>query len=292
MADPILMRHGSLDAHEESVPSFGDTFDATGVRLSAVPRHLFEVNFQSAQDCITITTGNLSGYAAYDTDKREQHHVASFTAAFHPAGSKTYVRSDSLDGGFFSLSINKSFRDSFAEETGNRHLAGDLRIVDNLRLSAVQPILQSLRHFFAPDTVRSKMAAEALGLTVLSNTLLQIDKPAPGPTARTLSDQALSRVFELIESDLTQDLGLSELAGAAELSAFHFARSFKAATGLPPHQYVMERRLARAQELLEGSHALAEIAYAVGFSSQSHMTDVFRKKLGVTPGKYRREVET
>jgi AraC family transcriptional regulator len=69
----------------------------------------------------------------------------------------------------------------------------------------------------------------------------------------------------------------------------HFGKAFKAATGLPPHRYVMEQRVARATELLAGSDLpIAEIAHVVGMSSQSHLTNVFRRLVGDTPHSYRR----
>ncbi|MEM7641848.1 MAG: helix-turn-helix transcriptional regulator, partial [Pseudomonadota bacterium] len=65
------------------------------------------------------------------------------------------------------------------------------------------------------------------------------------------------------------------------------------ATGLSPHQFLLRRRIARAKDMLRTSvMPLAEIAVATGFSSQSHMTDVFRQKVGTTPGKYRAEIKT
>lgn len=69
----------------------------------------------------------------------------------------------------------------------------------------------------------------------------------------------------------------------------HFGRAFRHATGLPPHQYVTEQRIAKATELLAGSDLpIADIAHAVGMSSQSHLTTVFRKLVGDTPAAYRR----
>jgi len=79
------------------------------------------------------------------------------------------------------------------------------------------------------------------------------------------------------------------MAAAAHLSAYHFARQFKAATGMPPHQYVIARRVARAQPLLHPDHdlALAEIAARVGFSDQSHFSQHFKRLVGVTPRQFR-----
>jgi AraC family transcriptional regulator len=66
---------------------------------------------------------------------------------------------------------------------------------------------------------------------------------------------------------------------------------FRAATGLTPHQYVLEMRLSTAQQLLRQSKiSLVDVALKCGFSSQTHMNDVFRTQLGVTPQEYRRNI--
>jgi AraC-like DNA-binding protein len=84
------------------------------------------------------------------------------------------------------------------------------------------------------------------------------------------------------------DLPLVQLAAAAHRSAYHFARQFTAATGVPPHQYVIARRVARAQELLHPDRdlALAEIAARVGFSDQSQFSHHFKRLVGVTPRQF------
>jgi AraC family transcriptional regulator len=73
-----------------------------------------------------------------------------------------------------------------------------------------------------------------------------------------------------------------------EMSPCRFARVFKAAVGLPPHQFVLRKRIARARDLLEASAApLAEISGSLGFESQSHFTATFHKLVGTTPALYR-----
>jgi AraC family transcriptional regulator len=72
----------------------------------------------------------------------------------------------------------------------------------------------------------------------------------------------------------------------------HFARQSKAATGLPPHQYVIARRVKRAQQLLrERALSLAEVAVSAGFSDKSKLTQSFKRKVGVTPGNFRKSAE-
>ena len=76
------------------------------------------------------------------------------------------------------------------------------------------------------------------------------------------------------------------MAAIARLSVYHFARQFRAATGLPPHQYVIAQRVERAKRLLQGDLSLAEIAAGVGFSDQSVFCHHFKRLVGVTPRQF------
>jgi AraC family transcriptional regulator len=99
----------------------------------------------------------------------------------------------------------------------------------------------------------------------------------------------LRAVVEYIEGHLDAGVSLDELAAVARLSPYHFARQFKAATGLPPHQYVIARRVERAKQLLQQDRdlPLAEVAADAGFSDQSQFTRHFKRMVGVTPGQFR-----
>ncbi|MEL6215948.1 MAG: AraC family transcriptional regulator, partial [Pseudomonadota bacterium] len=109
-------------------------------------------------------------------------------------------------------------------------------------------------------------------------------------TVGALDAHTLARVVDYMRSNLECDLSLEDLAAHTSMSLYSFARAFKNATGTSPHQMLLAERIARGAELLRNTDMpLAEIAYAVGFSSQSHMTTTFAKHIGVTPGRYRRE---
>jgi AraC family transcriptional regulator len=104
-----------------------------------------------------------------------------------------------------------------------------------------------------------------------------------------LPPRILSRVRDKIEANLDTDLTLDSLAEESGYSRAHFIRMFRAAVGLTPHQYVLGLRLSRAQDCLRQKHAsIIDVAVSCGFSSQSHMTSVFRQRLETTPGEFRR----
>ena len=85
------------------------------------------------------------------------------------------------------------------------------------------------------------------------------------------------------------NIEFESLAATAELSLYHFARTFKQSEGTTPHTFVLERRLARARELLARTDlSLSEVAFAVGFADQSHFTRRFRQMVGVSPGQFRK----
>jgi len=103
-----------------------------------------------------------------------------------------------------------------------------------------------------------------------------------------LSPFVLRNVLAFIEENLAQPLTLAELAGQAALSEYHFARMFRQSMGLAPHQYVMQRRMVKAQALISQSRLpLTDIAMACGFSSASHFSNRVKSATGLTPSQLR-----
>lgn len=104
-----------------------------------------------------------------------------------------------------------------------------------------------------------------------------------------LAPWQLRRLFEWIEKGIDKPLPVDEAAIMIGLSTKHFARAFRQSTGKPFHRWVLQRRVERVSRLLvETNEPLARIACMSGFADQSHMTVVFRKLMGMTPGSFRR----
>lgn len=105
---------------------------------------------------------------------------------------------------------------------------------------------------------------------------------------KPLDLKRLTRVTEFINASVERAFTVNELASVACMSPAHFSRSFKAATGTAPHEYVSRQRLDLAKRLLLTSdRLLVDIAYATGFSSQANFNRAFRKAVGTTPSTYR-----
>ena len=111
---------------------------------------------------------------------------------------------------------------------------------------------------------------------------------APPQAHGGLAPGAMRRVREYVEAHLSESVDLVALASVVGLSIHHFARGFKQSAGVTPHHYVTQKRVEHARDMLVQSDlSVSEIAIAVGFADQSHLTRHFRQMLGITPGQLR-----
>ncbi len=107
--------------------------------------------------------------------------------------------------------------------------------------------------------------------------------PVPAP----LDASALHRIDQFIDRHLDSHVSVDELAALVGMGVFRFSRLFKLATGKPPYQYNLHKRIERAKSILaEQSVSISDVASSCGFASQSHFTDVFRRTAGVTPRRF------
>jgi AraC-like DNA-binding protein len=143
------------------------------------------------------------------------------------------------------------------------------------------------------ETSAGRMFVETASLTLAARLLHKYGHrgiSALSPLASHKLDHArLRRVLDYIAVHLADDVTVSDLAGVAGLSVFHFARMFTLAVGVSPHRYVSRMRLERAMaEIAEGKLPLSKIAFDARFSSQASFTRAFRRATEMTPGEYRR----
>jgi AraC family transcriptional regulator len=165
---------------------------------------------------------------------------------------------------------------------------------DGLDLPPLRAAMLAVNDELTASGAGGRLAVESLANLLAVHLIRAGSTPrAPaGRADRALRPGRLRAVVEYVEEHLDTDTTLDEMAAVARLSPYHFARQFKAATGLPPHQYVIARRIERAQHLLhrDPDVSLADVAVHAGFSDQSQLTRHFKRLIGVTPGQFRRSV--
>ena len=163
--------------------------------------------------------------------------------------------------------------------------------LDSLDLPHLRATMRAVDAELTAGGAGGPLAAESLA-NVLAVHLIRhvLAPPQPGRGRDgALPRGRLRAVVEYIEEHLDGAPTLEQLAAVARLSPYHFARQFKTATGLPPHQYVILRRVERARQLLQAATdlSLAEVALHAGFSDQSVFCLHFKRLVGVTPRRFR-----
>ena len=194
---------------------------------------------------------------------------------------------------FFAFALDEAFVAEISQQAFNR--ADDFAIRTSIGVQ--DPVITRLsalgRRELSEGGPGRRLYLEGLAAMLAVHLLRSYGSPqrSPIPHRGGLAPRQMRRVLDYIDTRLTAELGLSELAAIAGVSTHHFVEAFKISVGKPPHQFVLERRVQRALELLrDGEGTIAEIAEAAGFSSQSHLTANFRRVTGLTPGRFRRSL--
>ena len=218
--------------------------------------------------------------SAWECELLRDHFV------FRPPG--TTLRSNLTTGRYIHVLQSRDTYDHLASEMvpgGVVHLAPRYNLYDPLISQLVSTIANEMEGGFLDHIL-----ADALSTALAVQITRLCGNPAaiPAEPANGLSPERRKRVCDYIEAHLDDRLTLADLAGVACLSPYHFSRSFKQAVGVGPQRYVMHRRVERAKALMRRTdQPLALIAQEVGFADQSHLTSVFRREIGVTPGHFR-----
>ena len=191
---------------------------------------------------------------------------------------------------FIYCAMDREFIGSLAEEM-DRNCSTLPSFRSGVHNASIEGILQLLSEELRTGAPSGALYADSLAYALGVRFLLVDDVTGAGVVAGTfgLPPRILSRVQDRIEAELGEALTLEALSQESGYSKSHFLRMFRSSVGQTPHQYLLRRRVHHAQQLLKQEHlTVAEVALSCGFSSQAHMTNIFRKQLLTTPGEYRR----
>ena len=245
-----------------------------------------EVVWRSDYHRISYVLSDISGKKQSDDGSVEDYRLRPGDIAFRPRNRKLW--SDLSGGRFIQILQSRETYDNLVPELvrgGTVHLepqdAFSDPLISQIAVTLANEADSGFVNGILADALSTALAVQVLRCFVDPSSLSL--EPSNG-----LSRERLKRVLDYVEAHLDDRLTLTDLAGIACLSPYHFSRSFKQAVGVGPQRYVMRRRLERAKTLMRTTNRpLATIAQDAGFVDQSHLTSMFRRETGVTPGRYR-----
>ena len=181
----------------------------------------------------------------------------------------------------------------FNADVVSRRLMEDIdpRKLKNPQLLFFDQRVMALAELIAAEIVNPAplhdLYGDGLALALVIDVLKMMKTP---PRKRgSLASWQLRRATDFITANSMRNIRLQELADLTGLSQSHFSHSFKASTGMAPHEWQMNARLDRAKELLlADDQPLTSVAAEAGFSDQAHFTRAFRKHVGTTPARWKK----
>jgi AraC family transcriptional regulator len=218
--------------------------------------------------------------------------INDFPAHFslHPSGMPHGRQSDGGE------SLATVFSKTYVEQTADELLRRSSSEIISAPC-ALDPVILSmgrvLRGELLQGPVRDPLLIEAVGV-VLTGHMVRHWSAQPGPrrVKGQLSPGQIRTTLEAIDSSMASGVRIRDLANQAGLGTHQFTRVFRQTMSCTPYHFVMQRRIEKARFLLEKtSLPLVDIAFEVGFVSQSHFTSAFRREMNATPASYRSTVQ-
>ncbi|MGU7772621.1 helix-turn-helix domain-containing protein [Burkholderia sp. MR1-5-21] len=193
---------------------------------------------------------------------------------------------------FVLVELSRPYLDRLGEDYGDTLIGGLTCAIDQQ-----DPVLGHLAHAVADSLEEpgplTTLFVEQMGLAIGSHLVRRYGNALECELHRkgVLSPAKTARAKELLMEKANLGVSIAEVANECDLSRGYFIRAFSRTTGRTPHQWLIEQRVTQARQLIETTDmSLVEIAAACGFADQSHLSRVFVKVLGSSPGAWRRSV--
>ncbi|HTP24466.1 MAG TPA: AraC family transcriptional regulator [Anaeromyxobacteraceae bacterium] len=220
---------------------------------------------------------------------RGAFHTATAGALCTVTPDEPHAVEPAGDGGFAYLCLYPPIElmRLAAESAGGRRLTGTLALAPVIRDAEMARRIRAL--FEAEATGTARLVRETQLLALLARAAVRhATAPVTPGAQQTPSASALASARDYLAAHCVENVSLTRLASAVGLDPFALIRGFSRAYGLPPHCWLVQERVRRAQALLRAGLSPSATAAQVGFSDQSHLNRHFKRVLGVTPGRYRR----
>jgi AraC-like DNA-binding protein len=193
--------------------------------------------------------------------------------------------------------IPRSTLQTFARRHGWGDLPDIIETECGKRDATLSCLLGSLRPYFDGPRDGGALVVNQISMAVMAQILTAYPDPeGDHPAQRShrvergrLAAWQVLRVKKLIEGNLAAEISVAWLAEQCGLSPSYFARAFRESVGVPPYQWLIERRVSRSKELMKDrTRSLTDVALAAGFADQSHFSRAFARVTGMPPGVWRR----
>ncbi|WP_420334362.1 helix-turn-helix domain-containing protein [Roseibium sp.] len=210
----------------------------------------------------------------------------AFCLSYLPSGRTRNARqSAAIEHIYISVTANRAAK--LLSQCGSKKWRLPDLVVEH-RHGDIALIAQTIRrHLFEPSCPNTTFLSAATDL-LLSHAIGASTNMSANDQMTVFTNGTLRSVLSEIDAQIEDGVRVAALAKRFDMTPSAFSRKFRASIGCTPQRYVIERRIGRARELLKDSDLpISEIAYALGFSSQAHLTSSFKEVLGVTPGRYR-----
>jgi AraC family transcriptional regulator len=177
-------------------------------------------------------------------------------------------------------------REMYDREVADVELHDEVKADDPAIHHTAMLIAQEAGHGGAGSTLLVDSLACQLSVHILRRHAHVLFREPSGHDGLTFVQERAVRDY--VHAHLAERISLQDLASSVALSRFHFARRFRQSTGTSPHEFVLAQRVERAATMLSRTDTpLREVALRCGFADQSHLTRVFKRHMGTTPGRYR-----
>ncbi|MEE4450548.1 AraC family transcriptional regulator [Novosphingobium resinovorum] len=187
------------------------------------------------------------------------------------------------------MALDHALIDRVGQETFGRG-GSSLQTLVGIRDDWLMAAAKAWREELAAEGSGGRLVAEHMGVLLAIRLFRRYSDAAwrPVPPKGGLGARRLRLVIDYIEAHLGDDLSMSALAAVTGLSLHHFGEAFRQSTGIPPHRFVLIRRIERAKIfLLTTDMTITEVSFAIGYASQSHFALKFREMTGVGPHRFR-----
>jgi AraC family transcriptional regulator len=281
--------HGVLQRFQASINTSSEGLGWSSVFASTQRERPFAGKFDAISDCLMVLHRSGPVGVTFRGDGRVvSREIPRGAIFFLPAGHECEV---SLHAPLDTIHIYLR-ADLFANRENGSAAPAELSPYLGERDIVLEHLANAVAEAMNDNVPCSSLLVDPIAQAIASRFLAVNGRISTGRDAQRpnkLSAKQLQRTRDFVEANLDSDIRLKALADVCGLSTEYFVRLFKNAVGISPYQYVIGLRVERAKALLsEESQSLCQVALQCGFSHQEHMTRVFRRFTGQTPGRYRR----